>query len=367
MKPPILVSSEGEGVTANFCCEFTDQQVSQSMIEDVLSSSTTPARSRSGSFELYENFEYVEPSFHFSEEKMREIEADLASKLIKLQKKQKHRGKMEEIKSLKAAELDAIEKDRQMEENRKKELDRQASLKRDIEEQERRRIAAEKALYDKEQGVRRLYWENVYAEVEIYTIDLDKIAKKLKNLKKKLREIVELESKYQSGAKLTPEQKEKISKKSEVEAEIECVEKQESDMIAMPPRTDHDVPKPEEVPRYFLSEEGAAGPESATVDSGRSKELSSQKTGSLALPVKKDTLANSWARGVPVVVQHDAMQAEAKGTSAALPTVPVVSTAAATAAGAADAGGMKNAQKKKEEEWEEVAVSSKKNKNKPVH
>ncbi|KAI9143248.1 hypothetical protein BKA69DRAFT_1037054 [Paraphysoderma sedebokerense] len=50
-------------------------------------------------------------------------------------------------------------------------------------------------------------------------------AKKLKNLRKKLRQVEQLEEKKSSGESLLPEQEEKISKKSELIAEIEALEK----------------------------------------------------------------------------------------------------------------------------------------------
>jgi hypothetical protein len=104
----------------------------------VLSNATTPTggRSRAGSEDRYENFEYMEPSFEFTEDRLKEVEAELSTRLIKLQKKRLHREKVEEIRLQKLAELEAAEKIRLEEERLKKELrDRELKQKEDVEKE----------------------------------------------------------------------------------------------------------------------------------------------------------------------------------------------------------------------------------------
>lgn len=54
--------------------------------------------------------------------------------------------------------------------------------------------------------------------------------KRLKNLRKKLKQIEELEAKLAKGEELAPEQKEKITRKSEVLSEIEDIELELADV-----------------------------------------------------------------------------------------------------------------------------------------
>jgi len=84
---------------------------------------------------VYENFEYVEPSFECSSEKLVAFESELASRLIKLQKKRQYKEKLDEIKAIKQAELEKAEALYLEEKMKQLELERI----------ERERIEAEKA------------------------------------------------------------------------------------------------------------------------------------------------------------------------------------------------------------------------------
>ena len=107
-----------------------------------MSNATTPttSRSRAGSEDRYENFEYIEPSFECTEEKLKEFEAELAIRLIKLQKKKQHREKTEEIRFKKQAEIDAAEKIMKENEQARKVLEEKERKKKEEAEKERLRI-----------------------------------------------------------------------------------------------------------------------------------------------------------------------------------------------------------------------------------
>jgi len=267
--PPPIDISEGtlrtdgtnEIGTGNFHEEFTGQQVSQSMIGDAISAGnsqqssqqTSPStRSRTGSFDFYENFEYVDSSFSCTEERIKEFEEDLASKLVKLQKKQKHKEKIEMERSIKQKELEAAEKRRKEIKEKLLNDERIAREKKEAAEREKQRVESEIAEYRRVQGKYKEHWLKIEKQREEYRVELDRIQKKLKNLRKKFRDITELEKKKESGGddmKMTAEQIEKLSKKSEVKSEIESFEQLEKDHLNKPdvsPEIDMTVPKPDE-------------------------------------------------------------------------------------------------------------------------
>ena len=268
LKPPIDISEGTISVdgtkdigTGNFHEEFTGQQVSQSMIEDALSAGTSQqssqqasptTRSRTGSFDFYENFEYIDSSFSCSEERMQEFEVDLASKLVKLQKKQKHKEKIELERSIKQKEFEAAEKLRKEIEEKRLNDEKVAKEKREAAEREKKRIETEIIEYKRVQEERKEHWIIIEKKREEYKSELDRIQKKLKNLRKKLRDIIELEKKKESGGdemKLSAEQMEKLSKKLEVKSEIENLEQLEKDHLSkpdVPPDIDTTIPKPDE-------------------------------------------------------------------------------------------------------------------------
>ena len=69
--------------------------------------------------------------------------------------------------------------------------------------------------------------------------------KKIKNLRKKIRDINELEGKVANGQSITSEQKGKISKKQDVQSEIDVLEDNERVLVSTPPLVDFSVPKPD--------------------------------------------------------------------------------------------------------------------------
>jgi hypothetical protein len=59
----------------------------------------------------------------------------------------------------------------------------------------------------------------------VETCDRQQLTKKLRSLRKKLKGIEELETKFQSGLKLDPDEMNKMSKKDEVTTSIEEIVK----------------------------------------------------------------------------------------------------------------------------------------------
>ena len=74
----------------------------------------------------------------------------------------------------------------------------------------------QKRIYILEQRERYFYWDKIQKELEKFNSACDRISKKLKNLRKKLRDINDLEHKQINNIVLNNEQKDKISKKNEV-------------------------------------------------------------------------------------------------------------------------------------------------------
>ena len=182
--PPPIDISEGtlrtdgtnEIGTGNFHEEFTGQQVSQSMIDDAISAGnsqqssqqTSPStRSRTGSFDFYENFEYVDSSFSCTEERIKEFEEDLASKLVKLQKKQKHKEKIEMERSIKQKELEAAEKRRKEIKEKLLNDERIAREKKEAAEREKQRVESEIAEYRRVQGKYKEHWLKIEKQREL--------------------------------------------------------------------------------------------------------------------------------------------------------------------------------------------------------
>lgn len=110
IRPPIDLSIQTDDETTHFHEGFTGQQVSHSMIEDILSSATSPSRSRAGSGDAtnlrdeFADFDYIDSSFVYSDERMQAVEAELAIRMSKLQKKRQFKEKQDAEKLAKALE-----------------------------------------------------------------------------------------------------------------------------------------------------------------------------------------------------------------------------------------------------------------------
>ena len=100
---------------------------------------------------------------------------DLASKLVKLQKKQKHKEKLDEARAIKQAEFEAAERLRKEIESKLLEEERIARQKQEEARRELERIADEIASYKKRQGDCIEYWANVQEREELFKTEVEKI------------------------------------------------------------------------------------------------------------------------------------------------------------------------------------------------
>lgn len=194
---------------------------------------------------------------------------------------------------------------------------------------------AERKIYLAEQERRSKYWANIDAEDKVYKANVEKVQKKLKNLRKKFRDIGDLENKKSEGIKLSVEQKEKLSKKSQVtlkkwlrfyffdhsetlrmqvSSEIELLEDQEREILSNPPIVDQNVPKPddpESLPQLeslttavavnFASTLTPAALESevSVISDSDNKNLTSSVNE--CLTTNSGSASNVWKRGVSIL------------------------------------------------------------------
>ena len=213
---------------------FTNQVISPSVVEDSLSaatsSNTTPALSRKGSndsltalgelflgaggeqseMDDYSTFGYTEPSFTVSAAQMQDFHEILTEKLAKAAGKKKKA----DAKKLIQLSVEAEEDERRKEEEEEKENERHKQ-----EEKKYRNTNLAKW------SARKTELEMLQKETEARDAALAVLNKKLKSLKKKLRDINELEVKQKQGSlDLSKEQHEKLSRKEGIEEEISTVE-----------------------------------------------------------------------------------------------------------------------------------------------
>lgn len=225
--PPIRLNADGgaEDYSSNFHEGFTSRPVSPSVLEDTVCS----PQSRSAAVSDTEEEEI--PDFNFSipfqcsTEQLAEFEKSLASKVIKAQRKAALRQKKADEKAERAAAEE--EQIRRLEEEV-----RQMAIKQEEEDRllkERQRIEAERLekvrLLEREKKMKADFDE----EVAKHEASIEKVQKRLKALRKKLREIFELTTKKESGAAMTTEQVEKLSRRQIVEDDIaECEEEEDA-------------------------------------------------------------------------------------------------------------------------------------------
>ena len=217
----LLIGDNG----TNFHEGFTSRALSPSILEDTISVAS-PTRSAAVSdnegdddSNAFEGFDYSSP-FTCSAEELLEFEKTLAQKMLKSKKKEALRLKMKELALEKAAQ--ETEKMKVVMEERfrlMKVKEEEDKRKAEEEDRKKKRDALQKCI--DEERKEKLDYE---AKLAAYQLALEKIQKKTKNLKKKLRDILDLKEKVErGGVKITPEQAEKLSRKQGVEDEIcEC-------------------------------------------------------------------------------------------------------------------------------------------------
>lgn len=213
--------------TAHFDEEFTNRLISTSFIEDTMYSTThTPVRSRANSGDAadssavdeYAGFDFAVEKFECTLQQMREFEAELQAKIAKQNKKKALRMKNEEKRladeavKKQAAEKEAAEKKRVEEEKRLQKVRAEEQRQLELRRKERRRVLQLQVEQNKTHN----------AIVREYEEKCSKVGKRLKANRKKLRDIQTLEESVASGAtaKLSSEQRDKLKRKGDLEAEI---------------------------------------------------------------------------------------------------------------------------------------------------
>jgi p70 ribosomal S6 kinase len=244
-------------LTKHFHEGFTGQRISLSVVEDTMSVSTpgscSRTRSRANSdshtiaseredpqHELYADFEFVGldgGSFECSAEQVRRFEEALAAKQKKLAKKAKMKEKVAGERAGKAAqelaEREARAAAAQADEARRmQEAQAQAALAAQAAAR-----AAEAAARAEARDARRRRRADMQAALAEHDAKEKEVQRKLKALRKKLRDIAELEGRVAAGTLPTPstEQKEKLARKQAVEDDIAEMEEEEEALEASRP------------------------------------------------------------------------------------------------------------------------------------
>lgn len=230
--------------TAHFDEEFTNRDISYSFIEDTMFSTThTPVRSRANSgdgttdgsnVDEYAGFDFAVEKFECTLQQMREFEAELQVKTAKqnkkklLRQKNEERRQAEEVLKKAAAEQEAVEKKRVEEEKRLQKARAEEQRQLELQRKERRRVLQLQADQNKTHN----------AGVREYQEKCSKVGKKLKANRKKLRDIQTLEESVAASGgsvKLSSEQKDKLKRKGDLEAEIARDEAEEKALLAASP------------------------------------------------------------------------------------------------------------------------------------
>eukprot|EP01036_Dinobryon_divergens_P028029 gene28029-36911_t len=222
-------------LTSCFAAEFTDQHISLSMIEETASTtcvSPTSPRSRSklesvgdglAPDEEFADFDFADREIQVTEQQLRDLQLQVENKLLKAQRK---RQQQEKKKAQLLVEEEKKKTEQLAEDERKK---AQAALT-----QQQAALAKEQAKLLKEKQERRQAMQKRNEQVRLHnakvvalTEDLAAVRRKIKAVRKKLREVSELEEKGRTSASLSKEQKEKLSRKTELEEELDDLEEEE--------------------------------------------------------------------------------------------------------------------------------------------
>lgn len=161
---------------------------------------------------------------------MKKFEEDLVIKTAKIIKKKKMKMKKDGEKADKAM---VTEKARILKEIEDKEV------KRKLDEAEKELLMKKKLEFERLESLKNMMTlrrkrlstlKSMQCNIDAYVAALDTTQKKLKGLRKKLRDIEELEVKVKGGLKASKEQKEKIEKKQGVEDDIVELEEAEEEL-----------------------------------------------------------------------------------------------------------------------------------------
>lgn len=207
-----------DSLTLNFANDFTDQDISRSIVEESLSGMNSPdTRSRVNSHE-FDDFEYFHAPLECPRDVYLDFESKLANKLNKLEKKKNLRAKKEEQKNGKL--------------NLEKELKQQEEIAQERDKlkfSELKKLKLNLDSFENEYHLKKLEYDKTVKNRLEENEKLLSIGRKVKAVRKKLREITDLELKLvqensESSRILTPEQQAKLEKKNVLNDEAAVLE-----------------------------------------------------------------------------------------------------------------------------------------------
>jgi hypothetical protein len=339
-----------------FDAEFTNQVLSRSIVEDTLTPGTTGVHTpvvetpfvdgeQEELDDAFRDFEYTDESVTYSQQQIEEFEELFKSKQQKAakkkllkQKKDEERSRLEEIRR---KEQEATQKKREEEETEKKRKD-------EVERREKER----------ERLLKQLLQEKTQLTAERQATDDALVAqqKKVKALRKKLRDIQDLKERQQKE-KLDKDQLLKLSKEGELVkemAELVVEEERLSEASAAVQRQfSAFLEREEQSLRPFKTENGSVQepPFSTTT-----AELARP-----AAPAPTPAPAPAAAPPSPLPPSRKAWSTAVGGpaASSAVPVAPVPAPVPVPASSASEKVDVPKEKKNKEDSWETVPVSRK--------
>mmetsp|Transcript_24373 Transcript_24373/g.35771 ORF Transcript_24373/g.35771 Transcript_24373/m.35771 type:complete len:671 (+) Transcript_24373:193-2205(+) len=233
LPPPIDLGIKDGTDVSYFHEGFTEQCISPSVIEDTLtpstSNTTTPAagRSRTNSFDKtdpdFVDFNYTDPNFVVTQEQLQEFQEKLTSKIKNSAKKRQRKAKLEAERAAKMEEEARRDEERRAIEEARLAAEAEALRKRLEAQAFDQAIVEKRKQLEARESKRKL----LEAEYSLYRESIVSVQKKIKRFRKKLRDIETLVCRFNAGEALTSEQRDKISKRQEVEDDIAEAEEEE--------------------------------------------------------------------------------------------------------------------------------------------
>jgi p70 ribosomal S6 kinase len=222
------------GPTIHFHEGFTGQNISYSVVEETLSNVTSPNRSRAGSDEKYDGFDYAGESFECTEEEIEVMETHLKQKLAKVIKKKLLKQKKENERNEKLMLEEQIKRVQI-------ELDEKLCAER-LAAQAKEKLELEKKIAETEKMQKLQNERNYHLNlIDKFNNEINSIRKKVKSNKKKLRDIADLNAKIEllrnsgESLKLSCDQQEKLAKRELLEQEVKEFESQENNILLTDP------------------------------------------------------------------------------------------------------------------------------------
>jgi p70 ribosomal S6 kinase len=353
--------------TRFFSEEFTTQVLSPSLLEDTFSTNQTPVndRSRAGSFaqqkggaanvDEFEDFEYMSGTFKCNVEQLEEFEEAMKIRQQKEAKKRALRLKKEarqadeEILRKQRAEAELQEKKRKEQE----EKERREALK--LENERKKRLAEKRCLYEEQERARRAH--NI--RVNIFLEEMNQLGKKLKNVRKKVRDIIDLKERMAKEKKaLDKDQQLKVSRLPDLEGELNELLDEEAELMKrspgelMPPI----VPDPE------LEMEISVHPPVQLANVEPVTSSATRPVAAVAAPVSTapgETSKKAWSAITTQNFLSSTVTSSLTSVTIASSVVPTESTSASAAASSL---APKPAVKSATEQWSKVTSSKNKKK-----